>query len=180
MASECETKVLEINKDQLIKRLESTGAEKVGENRLIVDWYCTEGANPDRHPWFLRIRRYSNGYAECTWKSKPVESGIMRTHKEINFALPEPDKLAELFTELNLVTYAHQEKDRVSFTYQDWRFDIDTYPGIPTYLEIEGKDEAHIKEATTLLGIENHAAVSSNERKLISEHYKAHWHNMRF
>ncbi len=180
MAYEFETKVLEINKDAVIKTLTDLGAEKIDENRLTVDWYCPKGANPDTHPWFLRIRRYSNGYAECTWKSKPIETGIMRTHKEINFELPEPDKLAELFTELDLIAYAHQEKDRASFTYKDWRFDIDTYPGIPTYLEIEGKDEAHIKEAMALLKLENYTAVSSNERKLIGEHYKVHWHEMRF
>lgn len=180
MANECETKILEVNKVEIVQKLEGLGSKKLQEIRLFVDWYCTKGSNPDSHPWYLRIRKYSDGRAECTWKSKPVESGIMRTHKEINFMLPEPDQLAALFTELDLEVYAHQEKDRISYQLKDWRFDMDTYPGIPTYLEIEGKDETHIKEAIALLGLENFKATSHNERKLIAEDYKVKWTDMRF
>ena len=50
-------------------------------------------------------------------------------------------KAGNMFLEFGMELYAHQEKYRVSFSYKDWRFDLDQYPGMPAYLEIEGKNE---------------------------------------
>ncbi len=57
---------------------------------------------------------------------------------------------------------------------------MDTYPGIPPYLEIEGKDEAHIQEAIALLGLEENEKYPGGERILISEKYHLNWYEMRF
>ncbi|MEK7062419.1 MAG: hypothetical protein AAB946_00120, partial [Patescibacteria group bacterium] len=58
----------------------------------------------------------------------------------------------DLFEKIGLEKYARQEKDRTSFVYKDWQFDIDQYPNMPAFLEIEGNSEEHVKEAIKLLG----------------------------
>jgi len=181
MAQEIETKVLDIDADALAAELRSLGAKELQNTRLIVDWYRPKGIKEGEDPWFLRIRSNSEGKSEATWKALSSSAdGIVRRHKEINFAIPEPLKLAELFEELGLEAYAHQEKDRLSFEYKDWRFDIDRYPGMPAFLEIEGKSEEAVRDALALLGLEKNRTWPKGERVLIQDIYKLDWYQMRF
>jgi adenylate cyclase, class 2 len=180
MAHEIETKVLDIDADKIKEKLVTLGAEKIQDTRLVVTWYWTKGTKAGKEPWFLRIRSYSDGKNEVTWKAKSEIMGTARKHKEINFLIDEPEKLGDLFEELDLEKYAHQEKDRTSFTYKDWQFDIDEYPGMPAFMEIEGDSEEHVKEAMIMLGLENSKTWANGERILIDEVYKLDWYNMKF
>ena len=180
MAQEVETKVLDIDVIEIKKKLTVLGADQIGENRILVDWYDYKDRKEGGEKWFLRIRSYSDGRNEVTWKAKSDILGTARKHKEINFDIAEPEKLADLFGEIGLEKYAHQEKDRTSFTYQDWQFDLDQYPGMPAFLEIEGKSEEHVKEAMKLLGLENNRTWAKGERILIQDEYGLDWYNMKF
>lgn len=180
MAHEIETKVLNIDIEKISAELERQGASKTQQTRLVVDWYRIKGIKAGEDPWYLRIRSYDGKKHEVTWKAKSDVIGIARKHKEINFMIEEPKKLADLFEELNLECYAHQEKDRVSFSLNDWTFDIDQYPGMPAYMEIEGKSEEHIQQAISLLGLESHTTSPEGERKVIEQEYGLNWYDMRF
>ena len=180
MAYEIETKVLDINADKIKQILNSLGAKKIQETRLTVHWYRIKGIKEGEDPWFLRIRSDSSGKHEVTWKAKSDILGVARKHKEINFHISEPEKLADLFVELALEKYAHQEKDRTSFTHKNWQFDIDQYPGMPAFLEIEGESEESIKEAMKLLGLENNKTWAKGERILIQDTYGLDWYDMKF
>lgn len=180
MAHEIETKVLDIDAEKIKEKLTSLGANKISENRLAVDWYRLKGIKEGEDPWFLRIRSYSNGKHEVTWKAKSDIIGTIRKHKEINFDIAEPEKLGDLFEEIGLEKYAHQEKDRTSFTYKNWQFDIDEYPKMPAFLEIEGNSEDNIKEAMKLLGLEKNLTWAKGERILIQNTYNLDWYNMKF
>ena len=180
MAQEIETKVLDIDKAALVARFQELGAEKTLETRLVVDWYRPKGIGEGEDPWFLRVRTDSSGKSEATWKALSDVIGTARKQKEINVTVQDPKKLAELFIAIGLEEYAHQEKDRTSFTLKDWRFDIDHYPGMPPFLEIEGKSEDHVNEAIKLLGLEKNKTWAKGERILIQEVYKLDWYSMRF
>ncbi len=180
MSHEIETKVLDIDFKKILKKLSIIGAKRIEKERLIVDWYRLKGVKEGEDPWFLRIRSYSGKRYEVTWKAKSDKVGIVRKHKEINFNIKEHEKLADLFEEIGLEKYAHQEKDRTSFYLKGWRFDIDQYPGMPAFIEIEGKSEDHIKEAIKLLGLDKNMTWSKGERVLIQERYKLDWYNMKF
>jgi adenylate cyclase class 2 len=180
MAHEIETKVLDIDGAQIREKLLALGAQKTQETRLVVDWYRIKGIKEGEDPWFLRIRSNSSGKYEVTWKAKSDILGTARKHKEINFIIPDPEKLADLFEELGLEKYAHQEKDRTSFSFKDWSFDIDQYPKMPAYLEIEGTSEESVKEAIKLLGLENNPTWAKGERILIQDTYGLDWYSMSF
>jgi adenylate cyclase class 2 len=181
MAQELETKILEITTADIVAKLETIGAKKISEQRLIVDWYGPKGLTHNGDdPWFLRIRSYSNGKHEVTWKDKSDILGASRKHKEINFAVSDPAQMGDLFEELDLEKYAHQEKDRISFEFEDWRFDLDQYPTIPAYLEIEAPSEESIQEAIKLLELEKYKSSSEGERVLIQAEYGLNWFDMKF
>ena len=180
MAQEIETKVLNIDADRVIRKLIELGAQKTKETILRVDWWRPKGIGEGEDPWFLRIRSNSEGNHEVTWKAKSEILGTTRRHKEINFNIAEPEKLSDLFEELGLEFYAHQDKERTSFTLKDWAFDIDRYPKMPAYLEIEGTSEAHVNEAIVLLGLEKNRTWAEGERILIQKVYELDWYEMRF
>jgi adenylate cyclase class 2 len=180
MTNEIEVTVLDIDKKQIENKLKELSAEKIQDTRLIVDWYRIKGIKEGEDPWFLRIRSNSEGKHEVTWKAKSSTDGIARKHKEINFLIEEPNKLKDLFEEFGLEKYAHQEKDRVSYKFQDWNIDIDTYPKMPPYLEVEGNDGEHIKNALKLFNIENNRTWNKGERILIQDIYHLDWYNMNF
>ena len=81
---EIETKVLEVDVNSLIKNLGELGAEKIQEVMLTVDWFSAPGFDKDHQPWFLRVRSYSTGKIEVTWKGKHTIEGAVRKVPEIN------------------------------------------------------------------------------------------------
>lgn len=180
MAHEIETKVLDIDKEEIVEKLMILGTQKLQETRLIVDWYRLKGIKEGEDDWFLRIRSNSEGAHEVTWKAKSEILGVSRKHKEINFLIQESEKLSDLFEEIGLEKYAHQEKDRISFSLKNYTFDIDSYPKMPAYLEIESDSEESVKEAIKLLGLENNKTWAEGERKLIQEIYNLDWYKMKF
>lgn len=177
---EIETKILEIDTDSVVNKLIELGANKIKETRLIVDWYCTKEAIENGHPWYLRVRSASDGKSEITWKSLETFVGNTRQSKEVNVDVSDFNSAKLILEAIGLVHYAHQEKDRISFTHQGWNFDLDQYPGMPAYLEIEGISEDHVAEAIGLLELQSHEALSQGETKLIRERYGLDWNNMRF
>ncbi len=180
MAQEIETKVLDIDMVAVKNKLAELGAQKIQETRLFVDWYQTKGEKEGTANWFLRIRSNSEGKHEVTWKGDPKTIGIAKIRREISFLVEEPQKVADLFSEIGLEKYGHQEKDRVTFAFKDWQFDIDQYPGAPAFLEIEGKNEEHLKEGMKLLGLEGSRTYNKGERTLIQEVFGLDWYSMKF
>ncbi len=180
MANEIETKVLDIDAVAIEQKLLALSALKTPTTRLSVTWYGKAGIETGKEPWFMRIRSNTEGKHQVTWKAKSDIQGTTRKHKEINFYIDEPEQLADLFLELGFTAYAYQEKDRTSYAYKEWAFDLDQYPGMPALVEIEGTSEEHVKEAISLLGLESHTTWANGERILIQDVYKMDWHNMRF
>ncbi len=179
---EIETKVLEVDKEKIVAKLRELGANETPNARLTVDWYATAGTGKDGpHPWCFRIRNSSAGKVEMTWKSLETFVGQTARHsQEINLNVSDFEKAKMLVEAIGMEHYAHQEKDRHSFQLKNWNFDIDTYPNMPTYLEIEGKSEESVKEAIILLGLENHTALAHGEIKIIKDRYGLDWYDMRF
>lgn len=177
---EIETKVLGVDVEKVKQKLNSLGAREIKSTRLFVDWYCVPEAKEGDHPWYLRVRKTSDGKSEITWKSLAKHVGNTRQSQEINIDVSDFEKAKSLLEAIGLVHYAHQEKDRTTFTYQKWNFDLDKYPKMPAYLEIEGNSEEHVKEAIKILELESHEAISEGETKLIREKYGLDWNDMRF
>jgi adenylate cyclase class 2 len=180
MANEIETKVLDIDEAAVKEKLAALGAQKIKETVLSVDWFRPKGIKEGEDPWFLRIRTDGTGAHEVTWKPKSEIIGNVRRHKEINFSIGDREALADLFEELGLELYAHQEKKRSSFTLPSWRFDIDQYPKMPAFMEVEGMSAEHVNEAIALLGLAGNRTWAEGERTLIQKIYGLDWYEMRF
>ncbi|MCC7160716.1 CYTH domain-containing protein [Candidatus Nomurabacteria bacterium] len=179
---EIETKVLEIDPKSIAEKLKILGAVEISNEKLVVDWYGPKGLTHDGDdPWFLRIRNYEpSGKKEVTWKAKSEHIGVSRKHKEINFTVSDESSVGYLLEELNLEKYAHQEKKRTSWKLGTIQFDLDIYPGMPSFIEIEAESENDINEMIKKLNLEKNETWNDGERTLIKGKYNLDWFNMRF
>ncbi len=179
---EIEVKVLDVDRVSIENKLDSMGANKISEQRLTVDWYGPKGLSHNGDdPWFLRVRTYGGtGKNEVTWKAKSQILGTARKHKEINFTVSEPTAVGDLLEELDLEKYAHQEKDRTSWSLGDSQFDLDQYPGMPALLEIETTSEEKINKIISELDLGNKETWNDGERTLIKDKYNLDWFHMSF
>ena len=75
----------------------------------------------------------------------------------------EVHSLQEAKALLEALGYAHkcyQEKERTTYLLDGYELDIDTWPGIPTYVEIEGESEEDLSKILNKLGYTMQDTVS--------------------
>ena len=81
------------------------------------------------------------------------------------------EKIEEYLEELGYKAHTYQENRRTRYVLNDVEFDIDSWPYIPTYLEIEGKSEESVKEMIKLLEIDEDKITSLDVQGVFKEFY---------
>ena len=66
----------------------------------------------------------------------------------------------ELLEKIGFFHRSYQEKKREKYILNEHEIDIDTWPGIPTYFEVEGKDKKDLEEILNILGYSFDDAIS--------------------
>ena len=148
---EIEVRFLEINKESLVKKLLEVGAKDFGEVMLEeIIFYDPEGKWKDQEKR-VRLRKSSDkikiSYKEI--KEKTIDGTI-----EIEFEVSDMSEAEKFLEKVGLSAFRHQQKKRHTFELSDVVIDIDTWPRIPTYVELEGPSESAIKEVAEKLGLE--------------------------
>lgn len=149
MNIEYELRVLEIDIDNVIKSLEKIGAERIGafeQKRYVYDF------KPAVKGKWIRLR--SNGI-ENTLTIKEIINNKIDGTKELEIEVSSFEETNKILNKLGYKHRSFQENNRIEYKLNNVKFDIDTWPMIPTYLEIEGKDELEIKKALNLLNLTN-------------------------
>ena len=165
MKSEIEERVLEIDKDEIIKKLESLNAKKVGEwnqKRNVYDF------KPKREDEWIRLR--TNG-EEVTLTYKNVETNNIDGTKELEIVVSDFDDTDKMLNILGYEVRACQENKRIRYMLDDVEIDIDSWPLIPTYLEIEGKSIDDVKRIEELLEIDKEKITTLNCQSIYEEIY---------
>jgi adenylate cyclase, class 2 len=154
MGNEIETQILEINKEEIIKKLRKLNAveeKEILQKRWVFDIKCLGSTNPGLGEW-VRLRKESNK-TTLTYKNKRG-TGISET-EEIEIIVDDFDKTAQLLSKLTCFEgQYYQENKRHKFVLNGIEFTIDSWPKIPVFLEIEAKSEEKLKEGLKLLDLE--------------------------
>ena len=165
MNIEYEIRVLEINTDEIIQKLETLGAKKVGEwlqKRYVYD------TNPKSENAWFRLR--TNGI-ETTLTYKNVEKNTIDGTKELEIIVSDFEKTNDM---LKLMGYHHrgyQENKRIRYMLDDIEIDIDSWPLIPTYMEIEGKNEIEINTILEKLNVPEEKITALNCQDIYKDIY---------
>lgn len=146
METEYEVRILEIDVEDVIKRLEKIGATKEWDSlqrRYVYDFI------PKVDTKWIRLR--TNG-EKTTLTIKDIVSSEIDGTRELEIEVSDFDKCYQILKELGYEDRGYQENRRVQYSYDGVEIDIDYWPLIPTYLEIEGPSEEKVYEIVELLG----------------------------
>ena len=165
---EIEVRFLEIDKEKLIERLKQGGAIDRGEDLLEEIIIYDKDLTWLEARKMLRLRT-RNGKTALTYKHHFEDSAAGT--EEIEFAVGEPNKAGALLEKLGFILYRHQQKKRHTFELGDVMIDIDTWPRIPTYVELEGPSEKRLQEVAQILGLNWEDVVFENPRTVIEKRY---------
>ncbi|HEY4513515.1 MAG TPA: class IV adenylate cyclase [Candidatus Paceibacterota bacterium] len=165
---EIECRFLEIDKDVLVKKLSEVGAIDEGEVMLEeVIIYDPELKWRDEER-FLRLRK-SGDRNTLTYKEHSTHTVDGTYELELN--IDDFEKAQLLFEKIGLPPFRHNQKKRHTFKLKGVTVDIDTWPKIPTYVELEGNSEQELKDTAEALGFDWKDADFHNARWIIENKY---------
>lgn len=165
MKIEYEVKILEIDQEEMILKLEKLGAILEGnwlQKRKIYDF------NPVQESKWIRLR--TNG-VETTLTIKDVTEKTIDGTKELEIKVSSFEDTDEILKELGYVSKIYQENKRIRYRYQNIEIDIDTWPLIPTYVEIEGKSKEEIESFLTLIDYDATKLTTKDVKSIYKEFY---------
>lgn len=166
---ELEVKFLDINKEEIKSKLKNLGAIDLGEDLIEeVIIYDQDLKWKDEGKKFIRLRK-RKGKIYLAYKNHfALEFGKT---EEIEVEVSDLEIATAFFEELGFIAYRQQEKKRHTFTLNGVTFDIDTWPRIPTYLEIEGTDKMQIKNMAKELELDWSMANFESALEVIEKIY---------
>lgn len=166
MKTEYEIRILEVDKEEIIKKLEKLGAIKKGkfeQKRYVYDLRPVE-----KGKW---IRLRTNGKI-TTLTYKDIVSNTIDGTKEVEFEVEDFDKANEFLEKIGFKNRSYQENERIQYILNNVEIDIDSWPLIPTYMEIEGKSEEEIINIKKILNIEETKVTTLNCDDIYKQIYK--------
>jgi len=177
MNKEIEARFLNIDKKKLTDQLTALGATDKGEVMLTEVIFYDEDNNWPDEGRFVRIRS-TGDMTKLTYKHNKAQT--VDSAREIEFAVPDAELAEQFLTSIDLVAFRHQEKKRHTFELNGVTIDIDTWPKVPTYVELEGPSEEALKSIAESLGFHWTDAVFDDARAIIQDRYHIPMGTMRW
>ena len=154
MKTEYEVRVLEIDHDEMVKKLEALGAElqfSALQQRYVYDF------DPVIDSKWIRLR--TNG-SKTTLTIKDLNAKTIDGTKELEIEVDDFDKTNQILEELGYKHRGFQQNKRTQYILDDVEIDLDRWPLIPEYLEIEGTNEQAIYDCLDKLEISKDKIVT--------------------
>lgn len=164
MNNEIEAKYLDIDKAKIRRKLKSAGAQllhaEVKMRRTIFD----TGPNT-----YARVRDEGDKIV-LTYKNYIDDNSILGC-KEINLTVNDYDGAVKFLKACGLEMKANQETLRETWVLDNVEITIDTWPWIPTYIEIEGNSEEEVWAVADKLGFNKEDAEFGAVDKIYQHYY---------
>lgn len=163
---EIEVVFLDINKEEVEKKLKFIGAEKTKDIFYRHVAFDYPDYRLDKDNSWIRLRDNGETIILAFKKRLGVTSQDGSTNdkgmEEIEVTVDSYEETKLFLKKIGFIEKHEAEKKRVRWQKGSITFDVDTWPAIPTFIEIEAENWEDIDKATKLLGF------NSNERKICS------------
>ncbi|MGI5119207.1 class IV adenylate cyclase [Marinactinospora thermotolerans] len=150
MKHEYEAKFLAVDVAGLQAKLSALGAVQAFPRTLLTR-KIFESDSLDGGAW-LRLR--DEGTRSTLTLKQVTDATTIDGTKEIETEVADLHAMADILRRIGLSEVRYQENYREEWRLGDVTFDFDTWPDLPTFLEIEGPDEASVRWAADLLGLD--------------------------
>ncbi|MFF5207880.1 class IV adenylate cyclase [Streptosporangium sp. NPDC000396] len=165
MPTEYEAKVLDVDPGRTADLITSLGGRPTADTRLMRR-YVYDIVTGDMNRW---IRLRDTG-AEITLTVKEIiDDGIDGT-RETEVTVLDFETTNELLGKLGFTSKSYQENRRTSFTLDGAELEIDEWPGIPPYLEIEAGSRDHVIGVARRLGYDESQLTGENTIKVYARY----------
>lgn len=158
---EYEAKVLDIDPEKTARLILDAGGTPQGETRLMRRYvYDTLPAVPGR---WVRLRDTGTGTGTgVTLCVKQIATDAVDGTHETETTVDSFEETAALLRLVGLTPRSYQENRRTSYTLGTVRLELDAWPRIPPYLEIEADSETQVQDAAVALGLDREQLTSLN------------------
>lgn len=164
MPIEHEAKILDIDPDTIDRHILDKGGHKLGERfmrRYVYD--ITPGVDGK----WIRLR--DNG-ERTTLAVKEITSDAIDGTQEVEVSVDDFAATNSLLEMLGFTAKSYQETKRISYTLDGAQLELDTWPRIPPYLEIEAASKADVIRVAELLGYTEADLTAENTIKIYARH----------
>lgn len=164
MNTEYEVRVLEINHDEMIKKLETLNAEfkfQALQQRYVYD------LKPKVDNKWIRLRTDGK---KTTLTIKDLQAKTIDGTKELEIKVDDFAKTNEILETLGFKNRGFQQNKRTQYMLDGVEIDLDKWPLIPEYMEIEGKNEEEVYKCLDKLKIKKEDIVTLDVAS-IYDHY---------
>lgn len=153
--------------ESLVDLLNRTNNEELltrFSDKNIVECVKKYGINPNK---WVRVRQ-TNGKTTITVKHilnpdmQTTNNGDMQKVLETEMEVPSIEEANSMLEQLGFSFRNYQEKNRITYDVNGVEVDIDSWPLIPTYVEIENDSTELIQSTIKKLGLQNHEVLSCN------------------
>ena len=184
MHTEVEAKFPNIDPAALREKLRSAGAileyPEVLMRRRNFDF---ENRGLEKTGKWIRLRDEGN---KVTLTFKQLNDRTLHGTKEVEVIVDDFDKTCELLLAIGLKLKSYQETKREKWKLNGVEITIDTWPWIPTFVEVEATDKASVRKTVELLGFDWNQAMHGSVENIYQMHYDFsdeeidHWESITF
>ena len=150
MKHEYEAKFLSVDVSALQARLTALGATRTFPRTLLTRKIFENDAL-DNGQW---VRLRDEGARSTLTLKQVTDSTTIDGTTEIETEVTDLHAMADILRRLGLREVRYQENYREEWRLGEVAFDFDTWPGLPTFLEIEGPEETSVRQAAALLELD--------------------------
>jgi adenylate cyclase class 2 len=161
---EHEAKILNIDPTEIVRCILDKGGHRVARRSMRRHVYDITPGNPSK---WIRLRDTGS---EVTLTVKEIlHDGIDGTH-ETEVVVSDFEATNALLEMLGYHSKAYQENERVSFILDNAQVEIDTWPLIPPYIEIEAATKDEVIRVAELLGYTETDLTGENTTKVYARY----------
>lgn len=162
---EIELKILDINIHKIEDKLINIGAVKIGDNIITEKQYDFSDGRIINNKDLLRLRKIGNKN-EIVYKDNKGSDKRFLSFIETQTEVTDFEIMDKILLKIGLQSVRYRQKRRISYKKNNTNFEIDKYPDIPPYLEIEGCKDNIIKYLN-LLGYDISESSSMNSTEVL-------------
>lgn len=169
MNIEIEAKFLDIDVNAFRQKLSEVGAKLVHPERLMrrknFDY-------PDARLYkiggWIRVRDEGN---QTTLAYKQLLDRTLEGTKEISLVVSDFEAISNLLLAIGMDNKSYQETKRERWDINGVEVTIDTWPWIPTFVEVEATNEENLRQAVKILGLDWYKALHGSVETAYQNYY---------
>lgn len=170
METEIEAKFVDIDPSALRSKLKELDATleypEILMRRKNFDY--PDGRLDKENNGWIRVRDEGD---KVTLSYKQLNDRTLHGTKEVSVDVSDFDKTCDFLIAIGMKIKAYQETKREKWIYKNVEVTIDTWPWVPSFVELEASSEESLKEVAKELDLEWYKAMHGSVETVYQMHY---------